>query len=336
MLEEKLIMNNFLFSTKVNSQFIFLLPFCLMFSFCKPSDKHATTKDFTGYYELINKYLICEADSDSVCAYQNLKLAADNYCGFSDEYDALIAYELKNGNKRAALKYAQKMVASGYKFFNENLAHYGKITLAYSDSNFIKDLMKEYPRWRKEYLCNRTEYFNLLNMEVNCMADREQYVRGHIDTKGAETWKYTYEVDSINYIELKNIILNHGFPDRTQLDLQTEWSLNQLLLYSRFLDLTTQTDEKEMNWYDSTLRAAVLNGNISPENYAGITDYYYCLKGHLAKKEELQFYGEFNSDEGFNPIMDIENVDKRRKEIFLIPLRYKAKIMHFKLPKGYK
>ncbi|MFI5221133.1 MAG: hypothetical protein ACHQK8_02320 [Bacteroidia bacterium] len=328
--------DNYLFPSKYNFAISFLASFCLLLSFCKPKEKQNSTKDFTGYYELINKYLICNADSDSVGAYQNLKRALDNYNGFSGDYDELIEMELKKGNREAALKCAQKMVSIGYQFFNESIENYGKIKLEYEDSVFIKVIIVEYPKWRKEYLANRSEYYNLLNLELNRMAGRAQYVRGRIDTKGLTTWKYSYEVDSINYVELKEIILKNGFPDRIQLDLRTAQGFNQILLYSRFLDLTTKTDEKEMQWYDSTLRTAVFNGNISPQNYAGITDYYYCLKAHFAKKEESQMYGEYNWLDKFNPIMDIKNVDKRRKELFLIPLSYKAKLDHLKLPAGYK
>jgi hypothetical protein len=49
-------------------------------------------------------------------------------------------------------------------------------------------------------------------------------------------------------------------------------------------------------------------------------------------------YGEWNEGaaDGFNPIEDIENVDKRRAELGLCTLEDYALIHKLKLPKEYK
>lgn len=80
----------------------------------------------------------------------------------------------------------------------------------------------------------------------------------------------------------------------------------------------------------------VKKGNIEPNFFAHWTDYYCVGKGlpmvYCSSALTNQAYVK---DYNILPILDIENLDKRRKEIFLLPL-YKAADKTSILPNNYK
>jgi len=72
----------------------------------------------------------------------------------------------------------------------------------------------------------------------------------------------------------------------------------------------------------------MLKGVITPDFYANCVDRYYGVKG-------LNYYCKFYQNE--LPTYDIENVDKRRSEVFLPPLYFSFKWNNKldQLPKNY-
>ena len=92
-----------------------------------------------------------------------------------------------------------------------------------------------------------------------------------------------------------------------------------------------------MKWLDSTMKENVFCGNIHPTDYAFAVDRYTCFfNSKVLKKKEIQIYGECNYSEKFTDIFDITNVDKRRKSIYLVTLKYKSKFANLPIPNDYE
>ncbi len=291
--------------------------------------------DYSGYYSLFNKYLICIADSNELDAYKHLRYALNNYAGFPGHYNLLIHYELKIGNRTKALQYAKKATSLGYQYFDEEINTTDIVEdKQFDDSIFVKLLAKKYPRWRRSFIGDRPPYYELLTNEILVMSNIDQYIRYYIHTRDSSTWHYSNEVDSVNYVYFRSIVNKYGFPQIRKLDNKASRALVLLLCHFRTLDLVTGIDSNEMNWLDSVMKSAVIQGNLRPTDYAFFIDRYYNYK--TRGKDEIQLYGEFNWEDRFTRITNIEEVDKRRSEIFLIPLKYKAKLDQLALPEGYK
>lgn len=80
----------------------------------------------------------------------------------------------------------------------------------------------------------------------------------------------------------------------------------------------------------------VKQGNIEPNFFAHWTDYYCVGKGQpMIYCSSALTNRDYVKDYNVLPVLDIENLDKRRKEIFLLPL-YKAAEKTSILPDGYK
>jgi hypothetical protein len=92
-------------------------------------------------------------------------------------------------------------------------------------------------------------------------------------------------------------------------------------------------------FFDSILPIAVMNLEISNRSYAFEKDYSTSAHSSSCKEPYCTFGSLINMGQGKRAIMgeiiDIENVDKRRAEIYLPPLWQDALIYNFDLPDGY-
>lgn len=307
----------------------------LFFLFHFQIESKAQQLNYENYYTTYNNYLICKLDSDETSAYENLKAALKLNPPFDYHLNEMIEIELQKGKRRSALKYAKTATLQGYQYYHNRLTTKADSPeYLFKDSTFLKKLSKKYPKWRRIFESRRSPYYYALNIELQRMAACEQYVRYYIHTTDSSTWHYTNEADSIHFFKFKEIVMRYGFPETRKLDMYSTDCLYLLIGHFRCLAEVTQIDSSEMNWLDSVVWAAVKHGEILPNYYAATLDHYYCFKSR--KSKELQLYGEFNWTDAFTDIIDIENVDLRRKKIFLIPLRYKAKLNNLPLPKEYK
>jgi hypothetical protein len=285
----------------------------------------------------MNSYLINKADSNINIAYKNLAQALRKFDGYANWYDDIIEYKIAKSNIKSALYYAKKATTLGYQFYNNDINKQSETNIYHTDSVFMKKLKSKYPKWRKKCLNKRNDFDHEINIELQKMAYREQFIRGYIHHhKLPETWKYTNMADSINYFKLKSLILAYGFPTRTKLDFKSYEALVLMLIHMRTLSCVTTIDNAEMLWLDSTIKANILIGNIHPTDYAFMIDrYFYFYNTRILKNGELQIYGEFNNSDTFIKINDIANIDSLRNSIYLIPLKYKAKFANLKLPNEY-
>lgn len=313
------------------AQFIFGFIVYFLYIF----ETRAQQPDYEKYYMHYNKYLIAKVDSVEVNAYQYLKAALKLNHPFNLHLNEMIELELQKRKYKSALKYAKIATSQGYQYYFKKFATIDDAhEFEHKDSIFLKMLFKRYPKWRMKFENSRSPLYYALNIELQRMAACEQHVRYYIHTTDSSTWHYTNEADSINFYKFKEIVNRYGFPETRKLDSYSVSNLNLLLGHFRTLSNVTQIDTSEMYWLDSVMWLAVRIGEMQPHYYASILDRYYCFQSR--KVNEQQLYGEFNWEDAFTDIKDIENVDLRRKSIFLIPLRYKAKIEGLPLPTNYK
>jgi len=126
-----------------------------------------------------------------------------------------------------------------------------------------------------------------------------------------EIWKKILINDSINVEKIKIFLDTYGWLGESIIG---EKGNKTLFLVIQHADIDTQVH------YLPLMRNAVKNGNASPKHLAYLEDRILIRQG------EKQIYGtqyaiDFETNEyTVYPILDPENVDKRRAEIGLIPI----------------
>lgn len=162
-----------------------------------------------------------------------------------------------------------------------------------------------------------------LQQEIITMYVNDQAVRGnlmedvinHFNIDSATIIKSGgVEVDKRNRAKLKEIIANHGFP--------TSKLVGKSAVHGMFLIIQHSDGDKE--WQKSQLsyiEAAVRNGDLDGQSYAYLYDRIKINSG------QKQLYGtQFSNVDPINrivelaPTEDIENLDRRRMEIGMMPI----------------
>jgi hypothetical protein len=152
-----------------------------------------------------------------------------------------------------------------------------------------------------------------------------------IKDKNDFAFKIAIQYDSIYAIPyVLDLIKEFNFPNSYDIG---DYSVNLLLFLLRHYNI-----EKFV------LDSALMNGKILPEEYASLVDYKFNIDWEALVKE-----GKFKPKNNYGPNLreidgkmivgeldDIENVDKRRDEIGLMPLWQYAKYENFELSDAYK
>lgn len=115
-------------------------------------------------------------------------------------------------------------------------------------------------------------------------------------------------------------------------------------LFVNCLIHSAQTTDYKKEEYQSFLLEMVKQGNLHPYQYAVIIDDVERRIGseqiYGTITDPIEFDGDIekyrNMQKQISTIKNIENVDERRKEVFLSPLRVTAKKYNLKLPENYK
>ncbi|MCC6448273.1 MAG: hypothetical protein IT215_06275 [Chitinophagaceae bacterium] len=186
--------------------------------------------------------------------------------------------------------------------------------LSYTDSLILRSRFSDYKKSFEEQLDKNQPYWRKIR-ELELKDQEVRELRKKIPDE--EFNKLLKETDSLNHLKLYNLVKNEGV------------SPFCFLLYHLY-----DENQKYYNFYDSIIKTQVLNGQCPPESYAMWVDRQkvYVLR------EASQIYGCYNvpsNEYEFYPIVDIKNVDKRRKEIGLCSLKEYATLNNIKLPKEY-
>jgi tetratricopeptide (TPR) repeat protein len=152
-----------------------------------------------------------------------------------------------------------------------------------------------------------------------------------INDIGGFSFKIALQYDSIYAIPyILDLIKDFNFPNAYDIGSQSVGYLMFLL--------------RHYNIEKYVLDSALVNGKILPEQYASLVDYKFNVdwetlinEGKLKPKNNFgPNLREINGKMIVGELDDIENVDKRRDEIGLMPLWQYAKYKNFELSDAYK
>lgn len=170
----------------------------------------------------------------------------------------------------------------------------------------------------KEQVENKTLQIEVIKMYVDDQATRGNLMNNIISKYSLDTKQITNEgvvtVDAKNRNRLKEIFNEFGFPNRKLIGKDA--------MYGIFLIIQHSDGDKE--WQKSQLKnikTAVKNGDMDGQSYAYLFDRIRFNNG------EKQLYGtQFSNVDPINKIVelaateDLKNLDKRRREIGLMPI----------------
>ena len=127
------------------------------------------------------------------------------------------------------------------------------------------------------------------------------------------------KIDSILYTNLVEYLIRNGLPDR-KLTGKYYHNMHVILLHGSYhVGITTELKE--------VLKSNLFSGNYNPSNYAFLIDKY-----NTWNLKRPQTYGQFcTEDYELKNFIDIKEVDLRRKEIGLEPLKQYAENNYFTL-----
>jgi len=203
--------------------------------------------------------------------------------------------------------------------YYEQLIFRNHLGIFYSKEGLIRDIiMIEHYLHNDHFFRNSFSQFNLNNEK--CITNKKEFA-----------FEVALQFDSMYAIPfVLDLLKKYNFPNAYDIG-------NQSVGYLMFL-------LRHYNIEKYVLDSALINGKILPEQYASLVDYKFNVDWETLIKE-----GKLKPKNNFGPnlreidgrmvvgeIDDIENVDKRRDEIGLMPLWQFAKYKNFELSDAYK
>ena len=182
-------------------------------------------------------------------------------------------------------------------------------------TKYGSELVNEFPKIKQESEKNPDKENRLAIAELE---KRDQEIRNEQSNMPREEWvKLLAFTDSTNFYDLFQLIKYKN--------------ANPLcgLIYHLYGD-----NKKYFNYFDSVYKVKVYAGETTPEAYVQ----WHDRQRMYVNKMQTQLYGEWNDGANknqFNPIEDIQNVDKRRAELGLCLLSDYTLLHNLILPKDY-
>jgi hypothetical protein len=284
-------------------------------------------KDYTEYYNITYNYHLNSPNPEKVCDINKkevlfLKAFSINDPLANDLFDLADGF-YNSGNTKKGEEYLMKAANAGFE--RSDLEYYFFIdSLLKSDKKLKEKFEKNY----SDFLKNRCDITN--SIKIIKLFDSDQLLRIHfskyyqIDTTNKKSiMKEWIKDDSLNYFSLIEIMKSPGF-NSSNLTNEAKLGIGIILTHSATNHYTNP------DTVFALLKKEMLKGVVDPRFYTNSVDRYYM------NNKELNYYCNFY-DESL-PIIDIENVDKRRAEVWLYPLylKFKWNKQLEKLPKEYK
>ncbi|MEI6764981.1 MAG: hypothetical protein WCM76_05020 [Bacteroidota bacterium] len=298
----------------------------LIFSLLVSNNFCNAQKDYSAYYKITCEFYNNTLDPAKIdYAIKNISLLESAFEIIdplpSDLMNASYYYYILN-NRRKGRKYLLQAAKAG--------AIILKSEDAYMDSvlNSDKKLRRKYDNFHHHYLTTKCDVEN--SIEIIKLFNMDQHTRSLFsDYSDADSsfykykWKDVVKSDSTNYFSLLKILKSPNFNSRN-LTSEAQLGLGIVLMHSA----TERYANKDTVF--AQLKKEMLNGAISPRFYANSVDRYYMYI------KSQNYYCCFYDEE--LPIFDLQNIDKRRAEVWLYPLYLKFKWNNQldMLPKDYK
>ncbi len=310
-------------SSKIRIIFIVLLPFALNHRLKAQNYKeYMYNVNMAGYYS--------DSNLDSNIYYYKKAFKAVARPISDDLLFCAVSYA-KSGHKKELLRCFKELRKRGYSSEKIFEIDYDSVFYKYTESN----------EWKKIEQTIKPEIDYDLAIELSEYLGADQFVR--------DRWQdsilrcHLHETDSITTENMLEIIKEQGFPGDIKLGC---YSAKSLILTIHIISDYGNKETWNTFWQPLLLNEAE-RGNISYSHYAFLKDRYYEIY------EKVSYYGTNYSVTGYKPnmsmddirklpkiydlpIKDIKNVDKRRAEIGLPPLKTEAKFMNITLPADYQ
>lgn len=170
----------------------------------------------------------------------------------------------------------------------------------YFKSKFWKRLVKKEKQLTRKFF---KAIDSNLYAKIKSMYNKDQYIR-----KTTDGWTREIElVDSLNWVEIKNIVKEKGWPGQQKIGSRGAFYSDLLLNHSFGADYMSF-----IMWLDPIVKQAVFEGNLRPFMYAFWIDRRQKMDG------DLQLYGTYVSpNRPLKEQVKLEGLDKRRNDLML-------------------
>jgi hypothetical protein len=329
---------------KTNFLLKYSITFCLFFAIAHKAFSQ-NPKSYLGYYSLINQAEMLTFENKNEQALQKYLEAFKQYDGFEEDYIKAVKLALKQTNAEITFNLLkEKALKTGW--FTDELFDKNRI-----DSFTQTKLGKLYLKNKENWFEQNEKSYDLSAYGLTKSIDAlDQFVRSWYLESSKQNFKndslmentYTnvlIETDNKNFKQFKQFVNKNGFPCRSKLGGKT--MLNAFIIhvfkYSDILDSNcSQFDKDKFYYLDSLLKIQVINGEFEPSDYAYCFDYSvssdsvtYFAHPSFSRKNGKRFHINF-------PVIDPQNLNKRRAEIGLMSIEDQCKIYGVPLPPNYK
>jgi hypothetical protein len=328
---------------KPNLRLIKILLICIAICLSNQSKSQIKKANYLEYYNLINTAAVQFYEKDTSAAIDTYLRAFKNFAGFDVDYYVPIRISLVQKKYKLAYWFIeQKVLYTGWFAPDELFGE--KMYDGFINSKYGKKYLHDFPKWiaenDKKYILNNLRLLVSIDAADQLVRDATlRPLKKHMlyDSIYLEARSNLIQyVDSLNFIRFRNYCKNYGFPGRSTLGGKVGYSSTFLTHVFKFADtsnVSATTFEKERFLFlDSTLKKQVLLGEYEPSDFA------YCMDYSL-DSDSVALYGiprYWYGNEFINyPLLDPENVNKRRAAIGLMPIEIERKIHNLPLPPNY-
>lgn len=277
----------------------------------------AQLDNYQSYYSQIYIAEMEKFNGDFQKSFISYKSAFENYFPFQKDLLGIIkvsdSLEIKVGLTKEQKEYINLIRNFNEIFYSNDIFRNYKI-----DSTEFLKFKKHFKFIKQDDFCNISEENFYIVSEIQQMLNTDQFIRKI--KKSTFKDSLLIKVDKENNIRLRKLINQYGYPN------QRELGITGSMVYTLLLHITISEDLTSFE--DSLLNKQVICGNLPPENYAKLIDRFNVWK--LSGK---QVYGTWilNGVITKEEIQKFEDLDIRRKNIFLEPFSEYCKKNHIRL-----
>ncbi|MBC8757136.1 hypothetical protein H2O64_20875 [Kordia sp. YSTF-M3] len=180
----------------------------------------------------------------------------------------------------------------------------------FRENKLFSEVEADYEEYKSQFLKNLKN--PIAYKKLDSLLDKDQQARN-----SGLTAEERYPIDSTNVVSLIEITKKHGWQKKGWL----------ILWHQRG---NFKKDDYVWSFFRPYINQGIKNGEIRKDFWVGFEEQ------ESITKNKKQIYGFYTNQFDQYPITDVQNVDKRRKEVGLPPLWYLNEIYGTQLPAGYQ
>jgi hypothetical protein len=248
---------------------------------------------------------------------------------FLDHHLSLTRDYARAGQQGKLIESYMHLLKYGYSYESVFSSFY-KIDISEDLADSLKEIKRPALSLDIEFIAEFSGYYG-----------QEQFIRKR-NLRDTCLKKYMGEVDSLNHLRLKNYIDKNGFPHEFKIGRYKYVPFFMLL----HIISNESTHKAWLDYYRPILISLAEEGKFYYPLIARLDDRHHAIF------HSYQLYGTLFSLEGFHPDMtddeikklqyvldvpvkDIENLDRRRKSLYMEPFYLESERFNIKLPEDY-